>query len=331
LGASVIALSLVFSLATEAGARPPRDRTAPTTPTNLRITATGPTSISIAWDASTDNSSNWWYCVQRDGFGCIRINPPQTTFTNSKLWPGTTFNYSVIAIDAAGNRSGSSNTVTYTTPPDTTPPTAPVLSTTGVWPTRIALSWTESVDNATQVGYTLLVDGSPYGANLINYRSATVLDLEPSSTHVFKVTVSDSFGNTAESNVLSVTTPAATDTEPPTVPTNFRLSSESSPPEIWLDWDQSTDDTDPQSQILYDVYVNGIRDHAAIGAWRHDHVLRGGGTEHDHDQSGRHLQERIGVRERDHLRLLRGRGAAELQRRLGQVRRGSQATGEGSA
>lgn len=75
----------------------------------------------------------------------------------------------------------------------------------------------------------------------------------------------DYFGNTAESNVVTVTTPAVTDTTPPTVPTNLRLSSEAVAPEIWLDWDQSTDDTDPQWQIMYDVYLNGELDHAAIG------------------------------------------------------------------
>src|SRR5687767_10024174 len=114
LAACVLALSLVFTLVAEA--RPPRDRSAPTTPTNLRITATGPTSISLAWNASTDNSSNWWYCVQRDGLGCFRVDPPQTTFTHLKLWPDSTYNYSIVAVDSAGNRSGASNTVTYTTP-----------------------------------------------------------------------------------------------------------------------------------------------------------------------------------------------------------------------
>jgi hypothetical protein len=74
---------------------------------------------------------------------------------------------------------------------------------------------------------------------------------------VFMVTVRDYFGNTSQSNAVSVTTPAATDTVAPTAPANLSLSSESSPPEAWLDWDQSTDDTDPQSQILYEVYVNG--------------------------------------------------------------------------
>jgi chitodextrinase len=266
LAASVAALSLVFYVAAASAGRGPSDRTSPTTPTNLRITASGPNSISLAWNAATDNSSNWWYCVRRDGLGCFRVDRPQTTISFTKLLPSTTFNYSVIAIDANGNRSGSSNTVSYTTPADATPPTAPTLSVNTVWPTRISLSWTQSTDEVSnQVWYTLLADGSPYGGDLIGYRSATVLDLAPSTTHVFKVTVRDRSGNTAESNVVSVTTPAKTDNVPPTAPTNLRLSSESAVPEIWLDWDQSTDDTDPQSQIMYDVYLNGVPEHAAIG------------------------------------------------------------------
>jgi chitinase len=245
---------------------PPSDVTPPTAPTNLRITASTDTSVSLAWDPSTDNSTDWWYCVQSGGAGCFRVNPPQTTFTQPKLAPNSTYSFSVVALDAAGNRSGSSNTVTYTTPPDVTPPSpAPELTATAVYPTRISLAWTESKDNVSQVYYTLFKDGTPSGANLIGYRSATVLDLSPSTTYEFVVEARDQSGNAVRGNVLSVPTPAATDTVPPTVPTNLRLSSESAAPEIWLDWDQSTDDTDPQSQIMYDVYLNGELDHAAIG------------------------------------------------------------------
>jgi hypothetical protein len=41
-------------------------------------------------DPSSDNSANWWYCVQVDGAGCYRVNPPQTTFTHPKLAPDRT-------------------------------------------------------------------------------------------------------------------------------------------------------------------------------------------------------------------------------------------------
>lgn len=254
---SLVVLSIVLTGSAVAGKRPG--------PTNLRITASSDTSVSLAWDAARTSKNNWWYCVQRDGQGCIRVDPPQTTVTLTRLWPGTTLNYSVVAVDSSG-RSASSNTVTFSTPPDTTPPTSPTLSVTGTWPTRIALSWTQSTDNATQVYYTLLADGSPFPAGELGFQSATILDLAPSTTHAYQVVVRDFFGNTAESNTVTVTTPATTDTTPPSAPANLRLSPESASPEVWLDWDPSTDDTDPQSLILYDVYVNGeFAEHGVIG------------------------------------------------------------------
>jgi len=262
LAASALALGLLLYVSPAAAAR---DRTAPTSPTNLRITATTPTSISLAWNASSD-SGTFWYCVQPGSSGCFRVDPPQT-FTHPKLAPDRTHVFSVYAIDSAGNRSANSNSVSYTTPPDTAPPSPPpALAATAVHPTRISVSWTASVDATSQVWYTLFVDGVPRGSDLIGYRGTTILHLEPSSTHTFRVTARDALGNTTESNVLSVTTPAATDSTPPTAPANLRFSSETSPPEAWLDWDQSVDDTDPQSLILYEVYLNGVRtDDGVIG------------------------------------------------------------------
>jgi hypothetical protein len=62
-----------------------------------------------------------------------------------------------------------------------------------------------------------------------------------------------------------VTTPPATEANPPTAPGNLRLSSEATPPEAWLDWDPSTDDTNDPSEILYEIYVNGTRASVGIG------------------------------------------------------------------
>jgi hypothetical protein len=136
---------------------------------------------------------------------------------------------------------------------------------TSVVPTRIGLSWTASIDDRTQVSQTLLVDGSPFFDFLVGYRSAVVPYLSPSSTHVFKVVARDYFGNTTESNVVTVTTPAATESIPPSAPSNLRFSSETSPPEAWLDWDAASDNFDPPSDLLYEVFVNGTRASAGIG------------------------------------------------------------------
>ena len=260
--ASALAIGLLFVSAAAAGRGG-----APTTPTNLRITATTDTSISLAWDASRGNTSNWWYCVQRPPTGCFRVNPPQTTFTLGNLAAGQTHSFAVYAINSAGHRSANSNVVSYTTPPDTTPPAPPPnLSLTSVFPTRISVAWTASTDNLTQVWYTLFVNGSPYASNMIGTRALTLIHLSPETSFEFRVTARDGYGNTAQSNLLSVTTPAVTETVPPTAPTNLTFSPETQTPEAWLDWTQSTDNSDPQSQILYDVYLNGVRnDDGVIG------------------------------------------------------------------
>jgi hypothetical protein len=105
----------------------------------------------------------------------------------------------------------------------------------------------------------------PVLRRLIGYRSVVVPYLSPSSTHVFKVVARDYFGNSAESNVLTVTTPPATEGIPPNAPTNLRLSSETSAPEIWLDWDPASDNFDPPGELLYEVFVNGTRASTGIG------------------------------------------------------------------
>ena len=67
-----------------------RDRTRPTTPTNLRITASTDTSVSLAWDASRDNG-NFWYCVQRSASGAARpdFGLPSGIFATRQLQVGS--------------------------------------------------------------------------------------------------------------------------------------------------------------------------------------------------------------------------------------------------
>ena len=94
-----LAVVMVLVVAGPASAFGFGDRQKPTAPTNLRITASTATTATIVWNASTDNSSNWWYCIQNGGSGCIRVDPPKTTFTFPSLPPSRTFTWTVYAID----------------------------------------------------------------------------------------------------------------------------------------------------------------------------------------------------------------------------------------
>jgi hypothetical protein len=255
--ALALALALVAVPAALAKRPPPGGGGGSSGPTNLRITASSDTSISLAWDAANGGSATWWYCVVRNGEGCLRVDPPRTTISLTKLWPGRTTTYTVVTVNTQGNRSAPSNSVTHTTPPDTTPPgPAPVLTAQAVHPTRITVSWTQAVDALTQTTHLLFVDGVPVPSAFLS--TWTVFYLDPSTTHTFKVTASDFFGNSVESNALSVTTLTKTDNVAPSAPTNLQFTFQTAAPELWLTWSPSTDDTDPQNLILYETYLNGV-------------------------------------------------------------------------
>src|SRR5690242_11715612 len=94
--ASLLALAL---LAPAAVAKPPRDTTPPSVPTGLRVVSVTEDSVTIAWNASTDNSGSIHHYVVSPGSWW----PGNSTVrTITGLVPGYTSAYRVSAVDAAG-------------------------------------------------------------------------------------------------------------------------------------------------------------------------------------------------------------------------------------
>lgn len=91
------------------------DSIPPSVPTNVTATANGPTSVTITWTASTDNAAVSSYQVKRNGT-VIAGSVSGTTYTDNTASASTTYNYTVNAADAAGNRSGDSAVASLTTP-----------------------------------------------------------------------------------------------------------------------------------------------------------------------------------------------------------------------
>ncbi|AZK48256.1 glycosyl hydrolase family 18 protein [Paenibacillus lentus] len=192
------------------------DTTPPTTPTNLQATETTSSSVSLAWNASTDNVGVTGYKVS---YGTSEVNVNGTSATISGLTPNTAYTFTVSARDAAGNISAPSSPLSVTTNSganDTTPPTAPTnLQTTGKTSSSISLSWTASTDNVGVTGYTV-----SYGSSELNVSetSATISGLTPNTAYTFTVTARDAVGNISDSAAITETTEADDQSAAPWAP-----------------------------------------------------------------------------------------------------------------
>ncbi|GAA4709976.1 fibronectin type III domain-containing protein [Phytohabitans rumicis] len=256
-----LAAALLAVAAAPAGAAPRRDRTPPTTPGNLRVTAVTATTISLAWNAASDNVGlNAYIVYQQSALGTYGIyhSPGSTTFTDTIGVRGYTKTYWVVAEDTSGNRSGESNRVTATTTPDTSPPTAPVLTVTGVTQSTASLSWTASTDDAGTPGYRIFVNGAPAQFTTpipsAGIRTASVRHLTPGTAYTFTVRAADAAGNLSPpSNAVVATTAPSADATAPTTPGNLRITFDMGCA-VDLAWNASTDNSTP---IEYEVFVNG--------------------------------------------------------------------------
>ncbi|MEU9478273.1 carbohydrate binding domain-containing protein [Streptomyces sp. NPDC048191] len=89
------------------------DTQAPTAPTGLTSTGKTSSSVSLSWNAATDNVGVTGYDIYSGSNQVLTVSG--TSATVSGLSPSTTYSFTVKAHDAAGNVSGASNAVSVTT------------------------------------------------------------------------------------------------------------------------------------------------------------------------------------------------------------------------
>ena len=134
------------------------DSSPPSTPTGLRVTAALLGSISMSWNASTDDVGVLGYDLYVNG---TKVGTtPNLNYAFTGLACGTSYTLGVDAYDAAGNTSGRATVIASTAtcngqpPPDTEPPTTPTgLNVSGANATTITLGWNASTDNVGVAGY----------------------------------------------------------------------------------------------------------------------------------------------------------------------------------
>lgn len=220
--------------------------TPPTAPSNLTALATSPTQVNLSWTASTDVVGVTGYFVQRcSGSGCTNFSqvaslPGNTTsYSDTSLTPVTTYNYQILATDAAGNVSTPSNQASATTQADTIPPTAPTnLAATVVANAQVNLSWTASTDNVGVTNYLIQRCASPGCSNFAQigttggpgttYSDTTA---SPSTSYNYQVIATDAALNQS----LPSNTATAITTGPPAAPSAFTAAAASAT-QINLAW-----------------------------------------------------------------------------------------------
>ncbi|MBT2225905.1 glycosyl hydrolase family 18 protein [Nonomuraea sp. NEAU-A123] len=170
------------------------DTTAPSVPVNLRSTGTTSSSVSLAWDAATDNVGVTGYDVYR---GSTQVTTATgTTYTDTGLAAATSYTYTVRARDAAGNVSAAGTAVTASTSGGTGAPGQPgAPNVTGSTSSSITLSWGAS--SGTVTGYRVY-EGTTVRATVTG-TSATIGSLSACTSHTYTVKAYNSVGESAAS------------------------------------------------------------------------------------------------------------------------------------
>lgn len=186
------------------------DTQAPTAPSGLTSSNLTATSVTLNWNASTDNVAVTGYDVYRNG---VKINTSTITTTSygvTGLSQASSYSFFIRALDAAGNQSSNSNTINITTP-DTQAPTEPSgLVSSNLTPVSVTLSWTASTDNVGVAGYDVYRNGTKINSSVVTALSYSVTGLTAATPYSFYVQALDAAGNiSANSNTLNITTPAA--------------------------------------------------------------------------------------------------------------------------
>lgn len=222
------------------------DVTPPTVPDNLRKVSGTVSSITLGWDASTDDVAVTGYHLYRNG--TLIASPAGTTYTDTGLTVSTTYIYTISAYDNAANESAVSAPYSTASSADTTAPSVPSnVHTTSVLDTSISIAWNASTDDVAVTGYKVYRNGSLAGTTVSS--SFTDTGLLPVTDYVYTVQAYDVASNMSAASV-GLDTQTAYDTTSPSIPNNLVAYSRTDT-SITLSWDLSTDSVAVSG---YDVY-----------------------------------------------------------------------------
>jgi hypothetical protein len=187
----------------------PVDTTAPTSPGNLTASNIGTKSLTLTWNASTDNVGVANYLVYKDNSNTPLAELGNVlTYNVAGLSANTNYSFQVRAKDVAGNLSVPTTVTATTIAADSTPPTLPsffhcVHNGQGY----ILLEWGESQDDDSPIDYEL--SRSAYGSlfTVLKKNPNTYYSEKVSSngTYTYRLRAIDPSGNASGYKEASIT------------------------------------------------------------------------------------------------------------------------------
>ena len=116
-GAVAVAVTIGTQTTSKSAGFTYNDTTVPTKPGTPTVSSNQADTVSISWPASTDSGGSGLagYRVYRNGTLLNANLATSNNYTDSTVQANTTYNYTVAAVDAAGNASAQSSAVSVTT------------------------------------------------------------------------------------------------------------------------------------------------------------------------------------------------------------------------
>ena len=222
------------------------DRTAPTRPPAFEALARSDLAIELSWARSTDEVGVVGYELKR-GDKVLAASHPDLAFSDGGLKPWTKYCWTLLAIDAAGNRSPSTQACATTL--DLTPPTAPGRpAAVSVSSSQLFVGWDPSTDDVGVVAYEVLRDGAPI-AKVATTRMRD-FGLIATREYCYTVRAIDAAGNRSEGRPTCAVTADPTQLASPSDLRVVRVSAT----EVLLQWEPSE-----AAGVMYVIYADGAK------------------------------------------------------------------------
>lgn len=202
-------------------------------PCCLSATPISQTEINLSWVAVSADPAATGYTLEREspiggGFTQVFSNSNVTSYKDTSLSPGATYNYRVSAVNAAGigPASAPAAATTHSAEARTLPGRPSDLKAIASGVSSIVISWTAPADTVSITGYRIERE-APYGSGfttlVVNTSSsaASYLDnnLSPGVAYNYRVTAINQYGMGLPSLPADATTPTR-----PDVPKNLKVS-----------------------------------------------------------------------------------------------------------